>query len=95
MTLQNSPLHNLPSKYTYTELFSDKSHYTGIHLQITCPDSVLQAIVFTAYSITSFIHGQHLNLAFCYMLNFSGLMPGHLGQSMISQASSLTVNIGK
>jgi len=29
------------------------------------------------------------------MLNFSGLMPGHLGQSMISQAGSLTVNIEK
>jgi len=39
MTLQNSPLHNLPSKYTYSELFSDKSHYMGIQLQITCPDS--------------------------------------------------------
>jgi hypothetical protein len=51
--------------------------------------------VFTAYSITSSIHGQHLNLAFCYMLNFSVLMPGHLGQSMINQAGSMTVNIGK
>jgi hypothetical protein len=51
--------------------------------------------VFTAYSITSFIHGQHLNLAFCYMLHFSGLMPGHLGQSMISLAGSLTANIQK
>jgi hypothetical protein len=45
--------------------------------------------------MTSFIQGQHLNLAFCYMLNFSGLMPGHLGQSIISQAGSLTVNVKK
>ena len=44
MTLENSPLHNLQSKYTYSELFSDKSHYTGIQMQLTCPVSVLQQL---------------------------------------------------
>ena len=46
-----------------------------------------------------FNHFIHLwsafKFSFLLYVNFSGLMPGHLGQSVISQAGSLTVKIGK
>lgn len=42
------------TQFTYSELFSDESHYIGIQLQLT----------FSPYSYTSFIQNQHLSLVF-------------------------------